>query len=43
MEERGMEKEGMDLQDIPLGSGVVQALRYPVTNLEGRGSIPLEI
>ena len=38
-----MEEEGITSQDITSGSGVVQALRYPVTNLKGRGSIPLEI
>ena len=38
-----MKEEGIALQDIPSETGAVQALRYTVLNLDGRGSILLEI
>ena len=43
MEEEWIEDKGIVLQDIALVSGVDGISRYPVSRLEGRGSILLEI
>ena len=43
MEEEWIEGEWIVLQDTALVSGVVRVSRYPVSRLEGRGSILLEI
>ena len=43
LEEEWIEGEGIILQDIALVSGVVGISRYPVSRLEGRGSMFLEI
>ena len=43
LEEEWIEGEGIVLQDIALVSGVVGISRYPVSRLEGRGSMFLEI
>ena len=42
LEEEWIEGEGIVLQDIALVSGVVGISRYPVSRLEGRGTMFLE-